>query len=825
MTTPVWRLRSVRLEAFRAYLQPCSFDLAEKPGLAIFAPNACGKSSLIDALELLLAPDDLLGRLGQKEQGNDPGPRALAHVGARSGQSPTVTVTLDDGGTDSTATLKADDPASPAPASIAALRAAITVSPVIRGWQLRGFVHEHSPADRYRLIAGWLGLDRLARLQDDLAALRRDFERERSARIAQQRAGIDRELADLTRNTARTWDEPAILAWINGSLLPPVDPGLQLAALDPADPAITRIEALAQAEAHTIGLDLLQAQRRAAAAVATGVTSDVPASGALPAFEAALEALEAARTRERAAHAAAANAVFAHVWEAAQPLFADDATAPAACPVCATPLDRTVLGGVAAIRDHLARHLAELAAWKDARDALTTAERTAAARRDELRRALQTLRDLLGDDREALRDQVERFEGALEVTALAAPPEATALTKALAALLEELDRKIEAIVARQGASSAIAARDALARLQVLASGRRATDRLGDELAALAQKLATMAATIGRAAADQVGTRLDRLRRRMNDVYAAIQGDKAVPIRLDPPDDDARETRRLDLLIEFAANSPALRPAGYLSDSQLHSLALAFRLAAIEQRNPQVPILALDDIVTSYDADHRRTIAQLIATRLAGFQIVLVSHDERFVAQLREVAGDAAWRFERIIGIEPGIGPRFARMTFGEERLQELWDDGRSAANEMRILEEEWLVRICRDLVARLPLRPPERPHGYKRAELACALAARLKELGVSPPPVAGVTNPFMRTLQSGTVENFGSHFSDDPNASPSIGDEKARWQEFSAFRGAFVCRDGACGHDRVTAAGSGGLLCRKCRKPIDLESPPAAGLR
>ena len=79
----------------------------------------------------------------------------------------------------------------------------------------------------------------------------------------------------------------------------------------------------------------------------------------------------------------------------------------------------------------------------------------------------------------------------------------------------------------------------------------------------------------------------------------------------------------------------MQPAGYLSDSQIHSVALALRMAAIKQFNAGAPIIALDDIVTSYDADHRRTIAGLIATMFGECQILITTHDERFFNYLKD----------------------------------------------------------------------------------------------------------------------------------------------------------------------------------------------
>ena len=51
-----------------------------------------------------------------------------------------------------------------------------------------------------------------------------------------------------------------------------------------------------------------------------------------------------------------------------------------------------------------------------------------------------------------------------------------------------------------------------------------------------------------------------------------------------------------------------------------------------------------------------------------------------------------------------------------------------------------------------------------------------------------VNNRFLDSLVKAEIENFGSHFQDGPYGDGSIGDEKARWAEFKAFRSQFACK-------------------------------------
>src|SRR5690606_12074947 len=148
---------------------------------------------------------------------------------------------------------------------------------------------------------------------------------------------------------------------------------------------------------------------------------------------------------------------------------------------------------------------------------------------------------------------------------------------------------------------------------------------------------------------------DMIQTPMNEIFKAIQGDMAKPVRLELPSEEDTNQQRLNLVIDFAENRKSVQPSGYLSDSQIHSIALALRLASIKVFNNDAPIIALDDIVTSYDADHRRTIAGLIAGYFDKYQIIITTHDERFFSFLKDQMRLSDWHFLQIFGIDPQHG--------------------------------------------------------------------------------------------------------------------------------------------------------------------------
>ena len=240
-------------------------------------------------------------------------------------------------------------------------------------------------------------------------------------------------------------------------------------------------------------------------------------------------------------------------------------------------------------------------------------------------------------------------------------------------------------------------------------------------------------------------------------------------------------------IDNTLHCEGVPPSGFLSDSQVHTLALALRLAAIEQFNTQSPLIVLDDIVTSYDADHRRLISGMLASRFANAQILITTHDERFFIYLKDQTNSGDWDYQRITRLDRDYGPRFAQHMVSDEEIEKRWAEGGSAANEIRQAEEEWLLAKSQEFAVKVQIRTTEKAHSYERYELAEALAIFLKGAALEPPKVEGVTNRFLESLKAGVVENFGSHFQLAQYGNGSIGDEKARWKEFTAFRDRFAC--------------------------------------
>ena len=784
-------LQSLSLTGFRAYLQPKTFDFSKKRCLAVFAPNGGGKSSIIDALEFMFSKDGTLERLGQRAINNQAGPVALAHNLAEEAKiAPAVTIRVVSGKDAATGSRSATGAKRPIPAVATTVDACFAVPPIIRGHALRTFVEVHTPEQRYTDVANWLQLGPLVEVQKNIRALRTQVKATAEDETPLQR--VDSQLAKETGHPVKAWDVAAVLVHANTSVLAPLDTALALTTLAAGDPAYIELEARAKAEENKIGLAGLRHIRNAAAALWAEVmdaeSGETVVSGAIPTIDAAVATLSAAESKETEERGKAASTVFQALWKAAEPLFAEGAPVLDVCPVCATPVADTAAGSAETIREHIAKHLEELADYAAAKKALDEARTAGTKAHTQLVAALPGLIGLLGDGESALKTDLIAYQAGIAGWPQSAVPASADIIAAIAKLLATLDQAIADIESKQGDHTYIKAKVKIDRLLELQAERDLGLRMRDELVKLSDALTAQAATISAEIRKKVQALLDKLQTPMNDIYKLIQGAGATPIRLELPAEDDTNQQRLNLLIDFAKNRTGVQPGGYLSDSQIHSLALALRMAAIKQFNTGAPIIALDDIVTSYDADHRRTIAGLIATRLGDCQILITTHDERFFNYLKDQLEAKTWHFTRIIGLDPAYGPRFADHKVSDEMIEARWANGQSAANEMRQAEEEWLLGMCRDFGVSVRIRPLEKAYSYERSELALALAGLLKDAKLEPTLVPGVNNRFLASLAKGEIENFGSHFQDAPYGDGSIGDEKARWEEFKAFRGQFACK-------------------------------------
>jgi len=789
------RIESLRVAGFRAYLQPQTFNLHRGKttlSLAVFAPNAMGKSSLVDAFEFYFSNDATLARLGKRAAERNAGRGALEHVDAESQEvTPEVYFSFSKGGEKFAETRIVVPQGTVLPKAAERVLSDCALPFIVRGHQLRGFVETQTSEERYKEIAMWFGLDPLLEIQRNLRALRRQIKQDVESRTATEERL--RDLARITNHHLKDWDESSIVDWLNNEIIAKLDKTLKLAAIENTDKGYLALKKRKECEDESFGLASLRRFLSQTDALHKEPTVDGEKStGTIATFEKAVDGHASAVTKETDERNKASCTVFNNVWKAAKTVFDSKDIPLENCPVCDTDLSATPHGSREAIRIELDSKLNGLLAYQKAQQELASARTTLVQASQSVVQNLEALIASLSET--AYRDRT----GPLEVYKNAMTswktgedaPDSSGAREELKALSSSISGEKQRIEEQQGESTyanALKAADDLIELKA------DLDRIADikaELISIEKQLNNQALSINREIVEHTQNLIGKLRDDVNTLYKEMQRTDAEPppIRLELPGAEEINQQRIQLLIDFSENRKGVVPTGYLSDSQIHTLALSLRLAAIRLFNWRVPIIVLDDVVTSYDVDNRKNIAAVLARHFGGFQIILVTHDERFFMLLQDHMPHCAWSYRRIIEIKTDFGPHFMDHRTPDETIQAKLDSNQSAANDIRQAEEEWLLDICRDFRVKVAMRPIDRPYKYDRSELAGGLASFLKKACISPPSVPGIANPFLASLERGDVENFGSHFSENPNETLSIGDEKTRWREFTFFRDLFVCQ-------------------------------------
>ena len=92
----------------------------------------------------------------------------------------------------------------------------------------------------------------------------------------------------------------------------------------------------------------------------------------------------------------------------------------------------------------------------------------------------------------------------------------------------------------------------------------------------------------------------------------------------------------ELAVEFHGRRE-LPPHRVLSESHLNSLGIALFLAMAETFNERLHFLILDDVINSFDREHRGRLADLLVSSFSDRQLVVLTHDQQFFTRLRLLA--------------------------------------------------------------------------------------------------------------------------------------------------------------------------------------------
>lgn len=228
------------------------------------------------------------------------------------------------------------------------------------------------------------------------------------------------------------------------------------------------------------------------------------------------------------------------------------------------------------------------------------------------------------------------------------------------------------------------------------------------------------------------------------------------------------------------------PRTFLSESYLNGLGVCLFLATVRAFNKENGFVILDDIVNSFDAEHRADLASLLVNEFSNHQLIVLTHDSIWFDVFRRLAKSGwqhrritRWSYENGIEIETSQTDALAdcRDALGSGRIE-------IAAPRVRTYIENRLKTLLIKLGGRVRFREGTANDERASGELLFELKKHLNEGGFFE--FAEVTS-FDELEASTFITNYGSHDRPPAPAGLSIGDINFALERIINLEKVFVC--------------------------------------
>jgi energy-coupling factor transporter ATP-binding protein EcfA2 len=185
-------------------------------------------------------------------------------------------------------------------------------------------------------------------------------------------------------------------------------------------------------------------------------------------------------------------------------------------------------------------------------------------------------------------------------------------------------------------------------------------------------------------------------------------------------------RAIDISVCFHGKQQP-SPRLTLSEGHRNSLGLCVFLA-LALKDSGLP-LVLDDVVTSFDREHRANVVDLLLAEFPARQVILFTHDYEWFLELRQRLPSARWSFAALQPqSDPTTGIRWSGNPPGFEAARAILAiDAGSAANKARSLMDLHLAMVCERLSVPLPFMRGARNDMRNAGELLERLRGRASE--------------------------------------------------------------------------------------------------
>lgn len=328
--------------------------------------------------------------------------------------------------------------------------------------------------------------------------------------------------------------------------------------------------------------------------------------------------------------------------------------------------------------------------------------------------------------------------------------------------------------------------DAYGKINIADHAYAQIRRLKKEKAAYEKQRDTMETVYRRFLKKQkevIETFLDTYSDRIDEIYQFLNpGEKVENIKLVPIEKDD-ELSGITIQFDFLESKGVTPPHKFLSESHINCLGIAFFLTSVDAFNKRNKFIVLDDLISSFDANHRKRFADLLFEKYGDYQIILLTHEKAWYDIVKNLVRSKNWTIKTIKHNKAkGTHLDEAPQTLREHIEQKIVDGNESGlGNDARKYLENILKHIALTLEVKVAYRFNDVNEDRMAFELLTALKGTIskrKSTELTSEPVID------RLLGSLFIGNKDSH---DSSFEPTFGDMKAFWQDVTDFEKLFFC--------------------------------------
>ena len=789
-----WIVTKINIQGIKGVLNRSGdFNLCKKgkaKSIAIFGRNAHGKSGYADAIEYLFSADGEVEHLGKgsadSEQG---GKHALPHVLAdEKGITPQISVSFYEDFTKETFTVSRIVNTGRNDFRPTELNSLLEKAPayrVLRQHDLRRFVVDLAPGQKFEEFARWIGLSRATTVLKNLTTVQGTLKNSTVDREINERL---QSIKDHTSGKVIDFDISLLLGWCNTEISKHIE---QTTPISTVSDILTAIDSL------RVKRESLISKTQIARTYLEDLSSVFSKEDSLLSIltKNVDIAFDIEQIRDDLKEKAK-DCIFQEVWGSAKTFL--EAQPVLNCPVCQTPWNSTVAKSQDSAIITLRESLNTLSALNEKDYKLNQSVELIKNNFHDLGSIFQEISnnacllslDVIEATSADLYEKTTNFHKTLTSIILSRKSILNCIEKCRELALNTIPSALINTKQNQGSPTTDeidelinhfqGISETINRLEILHKQQESIRSIEREFIKIADKIRNETKEV----ADNA---VDALKDDVQNIYKKIHPGEAVPnvfIRLNTTE------KTLTIRVNFHSNERVVPPGGYLSEAQINTLGLALFLSSVRLFNKDFPFVFLDDIVSSYDADCRARIVDVLAEDMSKFQIFLTTHDERFYTHLRGRLEREDWAFERLSGYDFENGPRRESDNLAPEQIIELIGQGdeKIAGNAVRQFVEDWFDTMCEKYSVNTPHRKGQREYKRTLFDFWDPFVARLESVKSDFGRYVLFSVTFKR-LQGGLMPiiNYYCHNQTNPYEWAAIGDVEYLWDAFFEFSELFKC--------------------------------------